>query len=89
MSYSLTRSGSTVTARTSVSKTANKLITSVEIQINATGVTVAKASVTKNNAKVNDVLQATNCSSSTELACFSSHEARGTGSVVKYLAKTF
>lgn len=89
MSYSLTRSGSTVTARTSVSKTANKLITSVEIQINATGVTVAKASVTKNNAKVNDVLQATNYSSSTELACFSSHEARGTGSVVKYLAKTF
>ena len=78
MNYSLTRSGSTVTAKTSVTKTANKLITGVEIQVNAT---VATASVTKNNAKVNDVIKVTNYSSSTKLACFSSHEARGTGSV--------
>lgn len=89
MSYSLTRSGSTVTAKTSVTKTANKLITSVEILINATGATVAKASVTKNNAKVNDVIKTTNYSSGTTLACFSCHEARGTGSIAKYLAKTF
>ena len=86
MNYSLTRSGSTVTAKTSVTKTANKLITGVEIQVNATGAT---ASVTKNNAKVNDVIKVTNYSSSTKLACFSSHEARGTGSVAKYLAETF
>lgn len=86
MNYSLTRSGSTVTAKTSVTKTANKLITGVEIQVNAT---VATASVTKNNAKVNDVIKVTNYSSSTKLACFSSHEARGTGSVAKYLAETF
>lgn len=45
--------------------------------------------VTKNNAKVNDVIKVTNYSSSTKLACFSSHEARGTGSVAKYLAETF
>lgn len=81
MNYSLTRSGSTVTAKTSVTKTANKLITGVEIQVNATGATVATASVTKNNAKVNDVIKVTNYSSSIKLACFSSHEARGTGSV--------
>ena len=86
MNYSLTRSGSTVTAKTSVTKTANKLITGVEIQVNAT---VATASVTKNNAKVNDVIKVTNYSSSTKLACFSSHEARETGSVAKYLAETF
>ena len=59
MNYSLTRSGSTVTAKTSVTKTANKLITGVEIQVNATGATVATASVTKNNAKVNDVIKVT------------------------------
>ena len=44
MNYSLTRSGSTVTAKTSVTKTANKLITGVEIQVNATGATVATRS---------------------------------------------
>lgn len=89
MSYSLTRSGSTVSARTSVTKTAKKLITSVEIQINATGATVATASVTKDNAKVNDVIKTTNYSSATKLACFSSHEARGVGGVARYLAETF
>lgn len=41
LNYSLTRSGSTVTAKTSVTKTANKLITGVEIQVNATGETIA------------------------------------------------
>lgn len=89
LNYSLTRSGSTVTARTSVTKTANKLVTGVEIQNNATGATIAKANVTKNNAKVNNVVRATNCTNGTKLACFSSHEARGKGSVVKYLAETF
>lgn len=89
LNYSLTRRGSTVTAKTSVTKAANKLITGVEIQVNSTGKTVAKGRVTKNNAKVNNVIKATNYSSGTKLACFSSHEARGTGSVVKYLAETF
>ena len=89
LNYSLARSGSTVTAKTSVTKTANKLITGVEIQVNATGETIAKANVTKSKARVNDIIRVTNCSSGTKLACFSSHEARGTGSVVRYLAEKF
>ena len=88
-SIPLSANAAAVSAKTSVTKTANKLITGVEIQVNATGATVATASVTKNNAKVNDVIKVTNYSSSTKLACFSSHEARGTGSVAKYLAETF
>lgn len=58
-------------------------------KVNATGETIAKANVTKSKARVNDIIRVTNCSSGTKLACFSSHEARGTGSVVRYLAEKF
>lgn len=88
-SYSLTRSGSTVAAKTSVTKTAKNLITSIEIQVNATGETLVNTSVTKSNVKINNVIKATNYSTSTKLACFSCHEARGTSSVARYLAEKF
>ena len=86
--YSLERSGSTVTAVTKTSKVANKLITKLEVQVNATGETIVSVNATRQNATDNTIVKATNYTT-TKLAAFSTHEARGTGSVAKYLAEVF
>lgn len=86
--WTLVKSGNEVTANTKCEKAANKLITNLTIQINATGETIANVSKTAENA--------TNCKKTTvvnrtgvNLACFSCHEARGKGSITKYLAEVF
>ena len=67
MTYSLSRSGATVTAVTKTTKA---------------------ASATKTNATNNTIIKATNYTS-TKLAAFSTHEARGTSSVARYMAEVF
>ncbi len=86
--WSLVKSGNSVTAKTTCQKKALKLITGVEIQVNATGETIVNVTKTKANAtscKIDKIVNGT----SKKLACFSSHEARGKGSVTKYLAEVF
>ena len=77
MTYSLSRSGATVTAVTKTTKAAPKLITKLEVQVNSTGKTIVNTSATKTNATNNTIIKATNYTS-TKLAAFSTHEARGT-----------
>ncbi|MFD2117269.1 hypothetical protein ACFSTH_13080 [Paenibacillus yanchengensis] len=87
--YNLSKSGSTVTASTSIANytSSTKVITTLEVQENATGNVLFNSSVTKTNNSTASI-QATNLTS-TKLAAFSAHEARGQNSVVKYLAETF
>lgn len=87
-SWSIVKSGQEVTAKTSCQKAAKKLITTAEVQINATGERLFTLTRTKENAtscKASKIVNET----SRKLACFSCHEARGKGSVTKYLAEVF
>lgn len=86
--YSLNKSGNEVQAVTKTSKTASKLITKLEVQINATGETIANVTATKTDAKSCPALGATN-GTSKKLAAFSTHEARGKTSIAKYEAEIF
>lgn len=86
--YSLTRSGSSVTAVTKTSKVAPKLITTMEVQVNATGATLVNTSATKQNTTNNTIIRAVN-NTGVKLAAFSAHEARGKSSTAKYLAEVF
>ena len=88
MTYSLSRSGATVAAVTKTTKAAPKLITKLEVQVNSTGKTIVNTSATKTNATNNTIIKATNYTS-TKLAAFSTHEARGTSSVARYMAEVF
>lgn len=87
-SYSLNRSGKKVTAETSTTKNASKLITTVEVQLNATGQTLGTATVTTYNSISSEAVKVTNYSTK-KLAAFSCHEARGKTSVAKYMAEVF
>ena len=86
--YSLTRGGSSVTAITKTTKVAPKLITTMEVQVNATGATLVNTSVTKRNTTNNTIIRAVN-NTGIKLAAFSAHEARGKSSTVHYLAEVF
>ncbi|GGF98553.1 hypothetical protein [Paenibacillus aceti] len=87
--YTLTKSGSSVTANTSIAKykSSTKVITALEVQDNATGKTIGKVTRTE-TGKSSSSISVTNLTAK-KLAAFSAHEARGNGSVAKYLAKTF
>lgn len=87
-SYSLTKSGNTVTAKTGCTKAAPTLITKLEVQDNATGKTLVNVTATKKNATSNNVVKAVN-KGYKKLAAFTTHEARGKSSVAKYCSKTF
>lgn len=86
--YSLSKSGNQVTATTKTQKAASKLITKMTVQVNSTGKTLVNATTTKINAKNNVMIRAIN-NTSKKLAAFSTHEARGKTSVVKYKAEIF
>ena len=58
------------------------------VQVNSTGKTLVNATTTKTNAKNNVMIRAIN-NTSKKLAAFSTHEARGKTSVVKYKAEIF
>lgn len=88
MTYSLSRSGNTVTAITKTQKTAAKLITKLDVMLNSTGQLLVRANVTKEDARNNTVVRATNYTSS-KLAAFTTHEARGNSSVAKYCSTVF
>ena len=47
MTYSLSRSGNTVTAKTKIEKVAAKLITKLDVMLNSTGELLVRANVTK------------------------------------------
>ena len=87
--YSLTKSANKISAKTSTEKTAHKLITKLEIQVNATGQVLANITETAVNAKKNPVVKVINNGEKRSLAAFSAHEARGKSSVVKYKADIF
>jgi len=86
--YDLTKSGNKVTAKTSCTKTADILMTKLEIQINSTGESLGSWTVTKDNAKENAIVKATNVGN-VKLAAFSAHCAIGKTSVAKYKAEVF
>lgn len=86
--YSLTKSGNEVTAKTSTKKTAAKLITKMTVQVNSTGETLVNVTATKTNVKKNVVVRAVN-GTGKKLAAFSTHEARGKTSIAKYKAEVF
>lgn len=88
MTYYLRGSGNTVTAHTSVTKTANKVITKLEIQVNATGATIFNYQKTASNAKACTNTKVTNYTV-TKLAAWGTHEARGNSSIAKYTSATF
>jgi len=87
--YTLTKSGTTVTAETSITKyvSTTKVITTLEVQDNATGTPLANVSRTVTGGSSSSVSAAN--LTSTKLAAFSSHEARGNSSTVKYSSSTF
>lgn len=88
--YNLTKSGTSVTAATSITKTSSstKVITKLEVQNNnATGAVLVNLQKTVTGGKSSSI-RANNLTAST-LAAFSTHEARGKNSVARYLAKTF
>lgn len=86
--YTLSRSGQSVTAKTSCTVAASKLITTVEVQLNSTGESLGTVTTQKSDAKVATAIKVTNYASA-KLAAFSCHEARGNSSVAKYLSSTF
>lgn len=86
--YGLSKSGSTVTAKTQCTKTAPVLITTLQVQVNSTGKKVVEATVTKKNTKTNNIIKAVN-TGNVKLAAFSAHEARGRNSVAKYDSEVF
>ena len=57
MTYSLSRSGATVTAVTKTTKAAPKLITKLEVQVNSTGKTIVNTSATKTNGPGSRVVE--------------------------------
>ncbi|MWC29497.1 hypothetical protein GON22_15505 [Paenibacillus sp. MMS18-CY102] len=87
--YTLSKSGSTVTASTSITSftSTTKVITALEVQENSTGTMLAKLTKTTTGGS-SSAVSAANLTSTT-LAAFSSHEARGNSSTVKYLSSTF
>lgn len=87
--YNLTKSGKSVTASTSITKTTSstKVITKLEVQNNATGAVLVNTQRTTTGGK-SSTIRANNLTAS-KLAAFSTHEARGKNSVARYLAKTF
>lgn len=87
--YTLSKSGTTVTANTSITKytSSTRVITKLEVQNNATGAMLANVERTVTGGSSSSI-SATNLTA-TKLAAFSTHEARGNGSVAKYLASTF
>lgn len=87
--WSLTKSGSTVYAKTSITKytSSTKVITQLEVQNNATGVTLFDYTKTVTGGSSSNVT-ASNLGSVT-LAAFSCHEARGNGSVAHWEAEVF
>lgn len=88
MTYSLTGSGNTVSAKTNVTKAAPTLLTKLEIQVNATGATIFNYQATAYNATSCPNTKVTNYTVS-KLAAFATHEARGNSSVAKYTSATF
>lgn len=88
--YNLTKSGNSVTASTSITKctSSTKLITTLEVQNNATGAKIVSGTATKTGVKSASVVKAVN-NTSIKLAAFGCHEARGNSSVAKYTSKTF
>lgn len=86
-SYGITKNSSNqVQAYTTITKTGKTVRTTIEVQDNATGARVFTNTATGSTSAY--TLRWTNISNRM-LACFSSHEARGTSSYVKYMAKTF
>lgn len=86
--YSLSKNQKSVTAKTKVAKTAPKLITSIEVQLNSTGKKISSRTKTNKKSK-NCNLKTTFKKSNVKYAAFSSHEARGAGSVVRYKSVVF
>ena len=88
MTYYLKGSGKTVTAHTSVQKKASKVITKLEIQVNATGKTIFNYQKTAKNTTYCTNTKVTNYTV-TKLAAWGCHEARGNSAVAKYTSATF
>ena len=86
--YDLSKSGNIVEATTSCSRTVQKLITTLVVQLNATGETIITATDTKYDSKRSDIIRATNTGKK-QLAAFSSHTAIGKTSIAEYKARTF
>ena len=95
MTYSLTKPASNaVKASTSMpasSSTYSYVKTTLEVQNNSTGTTLAKDSVKVNYAAGKKITATVTCEnlSTTKLAGFSCHEVVGKTACAKYLSKTF